>query len=281
MQRMNKRHRPGVFVATLVLLGVAGPASAQWRNVPAEDAPRTPDGRIDLDAPPPRHADGRVDLQGIWMPDDNRYIRDLARDIGDAAVPYRPWARALYDERKTGAHSREDPDAHCLPQGVPKIDFVSYPWKLIETPDSVVIIYETFSFWRQIFTDGRELEDTAKPAWMGYSTGRWDGDTFVAVTRGFNGKVWLDQVGRPTTDQLTVTERFTRTHYGHMSIEVTIDDPGAYTRPWGATQVVHLRPGWEPLEFICNENNRDVESLPGESYVLPNIEAARRKGYLD
>jgi len=283
MYEKNGLHRRAILILAAILLtfGSAGPASAQWRNVPDENAPRTADGEIDLDAPPPRLANGRIDLEGIWMPDDNSYIRDLARDIGDDAVPYRPWAKRLYDERKTGAHSGEDPDAHCLPQGVPKIDFVSYPWKLVETPESVVIIYETFSFWRQIFTDGRELEPTAKPAWMGYSTGHWDGDAFVVVTTGFNGKAWLDQVGRPTTDELTVTERFTRTQYGHMSIEVTIDDPGAYTSPWGATQTVHLRPGWEPLEFICLENNRDVESLPGEGYVLENIEAARRKGYLD
>jgi hypothetical protein len=187
----------------------------------------------------------------------------------------------LFDERKDGAHSREDPDAHCLPQGVPKLGWVSYPWKLIETPSSIVILHETFTFWRQIFTDGRTVDPSATPAWMGYSTGRWEGDTFVVETTGFNGKAWLDQLGRPTTDQLRVTERFTRTHFGHLRIDVTIDDPGAYTAPWSASQVVHLRPGWEPLEFICLENNKDVDSLPGEDYVLTNIEAARRKGYLD
>jgi len=272
---------PLVVTLGFLLTAAAAPGYTQWLNTPEENAPRTPDGEIDLEAPPPRLANGRVDLQGIWMPDDNRYIRDMALDIGDDNVPYRPWAKALFDERRTGAHSREDPDAHCLPQGVPKIGWVSYPWKLIETPSSVVIIYETFTFWRQIFTDGRELDPYAKPAWMGYSTARWEEDTFVVTTRGFNGRSWLDQLGRPTTDQLTVIERFTRTHYGHMEIAVTIDDPGAYTAPWGATQVVHLRPGWEPLEFICLENNRDIESLPGEDYVLSNIEAARLKGYLD
>lgn len=253
----------------------------QWVDTPEENLPRTDSGEVDLNAAPPRLKNGRIDLQGIWMPDDNRYLRDLARDIGNENVPYIPWARALYEERRTGQHSREDPDAHCLPQGVPKINFVSYPWKLIETPNSVVIVYETFNYWRQIFTDGRVLEETAKPAWMGYSTGHWEQDTFVVETRGFNGKIWLDQVGRPTTDQLTVTERFTRTHFGHMEIAVTIDDPGAYTAPWGATQTVHLRPGWEPMEFICGENNRDISSLPGEDYLLSNIEAARIKGYLD
>jgi hypothetical protein len=256
-------------------------ASGQWVNAPTAEIPRTADGEVDLEAPPPRLASGRVDLQGIWMPDDNRYIRDLAVDLGDDNVPYQPWAKRLFDERKDGAHSREDPDAHCLPQGVPKIDYVSYPWKLIETPSSIVILYETFTFWRQIFTDGREVDANARPTWMGYSTGAWDGDTFVVETSGFNGKAWLDQLGRPTTDRLQVTERFTRTHFGHMRIEVTIDDPGAYTAPWSAAQVVHYRDGWEPLEFICTENNKDVDHLPGGEPGLTNLEAARQKGYLE
>jgi hypothetical protein len=270
-------------VALLLCLAPGRAIHAQWVNAPDVNAPRLSNGEVNLDAPPPRHANGRVDLQGVWMPDDNRYIRDLALDIGDDKVPYQPWARRLFDERKDGLHSGEDPDAHCLPQGVPKLGYVSYPWKLVETASGFAILYETFTFWRQIFTDGRTVDPRAKPAWMGYSTGRWDGDTLVVTTTGFNGKSWLDQLGRPTTDKLTVTERFTRTHYGHMRIDVTVDDPGAYTAPWSASQIVHLRPGWEPLEFICNENNKDVENLPGspEAAGLTNVEAARLKGYLD
>ncbi len=264
--------RSGAGVA-IALAMLSQSAAAQWLNAPVPELPRKVDGSVDMEAPPPRLADGRVDLQGIWMPDDNRYIRDLARDIGDDNVPYQPWARRLFDSRKDGLRSSEDPDAHCLPQGVPKINFVSYPWKLIETPDAVVIIYETFTYWRQIFTDGRAVDPNAKPTWMGYSTGQWEGGSLVVETTGFNGMPWLDQLGRPSTDQLRVTERFTRTAVGHMSIEVTIDDPGAYTAPWSATQVVHLRPGWEPVEFICGENNRDIDSLPGSGLVVPNVEA--------
>ena len=275
-----------VAVPTAALLLWLAPGlaiHAQWVNAPDANAPRLPNGDVNLDAPPPRHANGRVDLQGVWMADDNRYIRDLALDIGDNKVPYQPWARRLFDERKDGSHSGEDPDAHCLPQGVPKLGYVSYPWKLLETPSGFAILYETFTFWRQIFTDGRTVDPSAKPAWMGYSTARWDGDTLVVTTTGFNGKSWLDQLGRPTTNKLKVTERFTRTHYGHMRIDVTVDDPGAYTAPWSASQLVHLRPGWEPLEFICNENNKDIENLPGnaEAAGLTNIEAARLKGYLE
>jgi len=263
---------PSGAVLVLVLCLLAAPLSAQWTNLPEPQVPRAADGRMDLEGPPPRLVGGRIDLQGIWMPDSIRFLRDLARDMDPEDVPYQPWAEALFDQRKDGSHSREDPDANCLPQGVPKVNFVPFPWKVIETPNSFVIIYETFTYWRQIFTDGRELGPNALPSWMGYSTGTWEGDTFVVETRGFNGKAWLDQLGRPTTDQLHVTERFTRTSFGEMTIDVTIDDPGAYTAPWSASEVMRLRPDWEPNEYICGENNKDLESLPGGN-VVPNISA--------
>ena len=234
-------------------------AWGQWINVP------TPKTQPDLRAAAPRQANGKPDLTGSWSSDDNRYLRDFALDMKPEDVPFEPWAKALFEQRKDGAHSREDPDAHCLPQGVPKIDFVAYPWKVVETPNSFVIIYEAFNLWRQIFTDGRQMDPDANPTWMGYSTGKWEGDTLVVDTRGFNGKLWLDQLGRPTTEKLHVIERFRRIDYGHLRIEVTIDDPGAYTRPFRATAEVHLRAGWEPIEFICNENNKDVEHLPGNA----------------
>src|SRR5688572_26212836 len=143
-----------VAPAAVLLLCAPRPGNGQWLNAPEPNVPRLANGEVDLEAPPPRHANGRVDLQGVWMADDNRYIRDLALDIGDDKVPYQSWARRLFDERKDGLHSGEDPDAHCLPQGVPKLGYVSYPWKLIETLSGFAILYETFTFWRQIFTDG-------------------------------------------------------------------------------------------------------------------------------
>jgi len=239
-------------------------AFCQWINVPPLKAPRTNSREIDLKAPAPRGPDGRPDLSGSWSPDDNRYVRDFALDMKPEDVPYLPWAKKVFDERKDGSHSGEDPDAHCLPQGVPKIDSVQYPWKVIYTPNSIVIIYESFNYWRQIFTDGREMSPDANPTWFGYSTGKWEGDTLVVDTRGFNGRAWLDQLGRPTTEKLHVIERFRRVDYGHLIIDVTIDDPGAYTKPFSNRQEMHLRPGWEPIEFICGENNKDLPHLPGQ-----------------
>ena len=214
------------LVAVLAMLLSGSEAAAQWLNVPRAALPRTADGQPDLKAPAPRRPDGKPDLTGIWRSTDNKYLRNLAADMNPDDVPYQPWAKALFEARKGGAHSREDPDAHCLPQGVPKIDSVAYPWKIIQTPNSYVFVYETFTYWRQIFTDGRTVDPDANPTWMGYSTGRWDGDAFVVDTRGFNGKVWLDQLGRPSTDRLHVIERFTRPDMGRLVIDVTSDDPG-------------------------------------------------------
>ena len=253
--------------ATLLLGAMVGTAGAQWTNVPPLTAPRTASGEVNMNAPTPRRTDGKPDLRGAWSPDDNRYLRDIGRDIQPEDFPFQPWSRALFDQRKDGSHSREDPDAHCLPQRVPKIDSVAYPWKVIETPNSMVIIYETFNYWRQIFTDGREMDPAATPTWMGYSTGAWQGDDFVVHTRGFNGNAWLDQLGRPSTERLHVIERFRRVNYGRLLLDITIDDPGAYTNPFTVTQEIHLRPGWEPWEFICNENNKDLEHLPGSPEV--------------
>jgi hypothetical protein len=253
-------------VATLLVATSTPVLLAQhWTKVPPPGIPLTRDGKPDLFAPAPRTPDGKPDLSGKWSSKDNTFARDLATGLKEEDVPFQPWAKALFDKRKDGSYSREDPDANCLPQGVPKIGALAYPWRLIQTPGSIVIIYEAFTLWRQIFMDGRELVADPNPTWMGYSTAKWDSDTLVIDTRGFNGRHWLDQLGRPSTNKLHVIERFHRRDFGHMDIHATIDDPGAYTRPWSVKQEVALRYDTELMEFICNENNRDVAHLPGGS----------------
>jgi hypothetical protein len=253
----------GFVLAVFVLSAHA--LAQHWTKVPPPHVPRTADGTPDLSAPVPLLADGKPDLTGPWSSKDNSFLRDIAAGMPPDQVPFQPWARALFDQRKDGSHSREDPDASCLPQGVPKIDAVAYPWKMIRTAGSIVVIYEAFNLWRQIFTDGRELVADPNPTWQGYSTGRWDRETLVVETKGFNGKAWLDQLGRPTTEALRVTERFRRKDVGHMEIQITIDDAKAYTRPWTVTEQVYLQPDADLMEFICNENNRDLPHLPGSS----------------
>jgi len=255
-----------VVIAALLACIVASAAHAQWWTGVPNTIPRKANGEADLAAPAPRTKDGHPDLSGIWNPNGNRFLRDIAVDLKPGDVPFQPWAKKVADERADGSHSREDPDANCLPQGVPRIGAAPAPWKIVQTPGLIVVVHEAFSLWRQIFLDGRKLADTVSPTWLGYSTGRWEGDTLVVDSRGFNGKTWLDQVGKPTTEQLHVIERYTRKDFGHMDLEITIDDPGAYTKPWTVKQDTTLLLDTELLEFICNENNRDLEHLPGKPF---------------
>ena len=254
----------GVAASMAILLLFCVPVRAQWVKVPAAAIPRMPDGKPNLAAPAPRLPNGQPDLSGIWQPNGNRYAVNIARDLKAADVPFLPWAQTLAAERADGSHEAEDPSANCLP-GVPLIGAAPPPWKLVQTPGSVIILHELMNAWRQIFLDGRELSEDFTPAWMGYSTGKWEGDTLVVDTKGFNGKAWLDQLGKPTTDALHVVERFRRRDFGHMEIQITIDDPKAYTKPWTVTEEVHLLTNTELLEFICNENNVDVKHLPGHA----------------
>jgi hypothetical protein len=250
-----------VAAATLFLVSVLStPLSAQpwWAKVPSPAVPRTPDGRVDLTAPAPRLPDGKPDFSGVWNPPTG-YLRDLAKDLKEP-VPFQPAAKALYDERSAGLHWREEPDANCLPQGVPKVLLAPAPWRMVQTPERIFFIHEAFNLWWQVFMDGREfvVSSEVTPTWHGYSIGKWEDDTLVVDSRGFNGKVWLDQLGKPSTEALHVTTRFRRKNFGHMDIQVTIDDPQAYTKPWSANVEVTLVPNGELMEFICLENEKDV-----------------------
>ena len=250
--------------SAVLCIAIAAPLSAQWLKHPTPGIPRTPDGKPNLNAPAPRTADGKPDLSGIWEPEGTKFIRNLAADLKPGDVSFQPWAEALYNERLTGVLSKQEPDANCLPQGVPKINAAPVPWRIVQTPGMVVILYEAFTQWRQIFTDGRALPNDPNPTWLGYSVGKWDGDTLVVDTIGFNGKAWLDQQGHPASDALHVTERFRRPTLGKMELTITIDDPKAYTKPWTVTETPHLLADTELLEFVCLENERDQKHMIGK-----------------
>jgi hypothetical protein len=251
-------------VGLLLLTGV--PLHGQWNKLPEPKIPRTANGKPNLSAPAPRLPDGHPDLSGIWEPNGGRYTQNLGADLKPGDIPYQPWAKTLADQRVDGSHEKEDPTANCLPHGVPRISGSPPPWKVIQTPGLIVILYEAHMLWRQIFLDGRELSNEFPPAWLGYSTGKWDGDTLVVETKGLNGKAWLDQLGKPTSDALHVIERFRRKDAGHMDVQITIDDSKAYTQPWTVTEQVHLLTDTDLLEDICNENNRDLAHLPGDTF---------------
>ena len=159
---------------------------------------------------------------------------------------------------------------------MPRSDFVGYPLKILEPPGMVVILYEAVHAYRQIFTDGRALPKDPNPNWFGYSIGRWEGDVLVVESSGFNDNVWLDNAGRPATEALKVTERFVRKNFGQMDIEITIDDPKAYTKPWSVTQQLAFQPDTELLEYICNENNKVLRHHPEEHRALARRRASER-----
>jgi hypothetical protein len=255
------RHVVGVAIA-LCLASL--PLSAQWRNLPTDGVPVGADGKPNMAAPAPRTAAGRVDLSGIYQ-SSYKYFQNIAADLGLDKVPMTDEAKKIHASRVTGLLGWEEPDAHCLPQGVPKVNMAPVPFRIVQTDKLVVIVYEAFNLWRQVHLDGREFADDLNPSWMGYSKGRWEGDALVVETRGLNGKQWLDHGGLPASDKLVVTERFRRPAFGRLEIDVTINDPTYYTRPWTATVQTRLMPGVELFEFICNENERS------SAHMGPNI----------
>ena len=243
------------------VLTMAGAASAQWLNYPTAGIPRNLDKKPDMTAPAPRTSDGKPDLTGIWEAQDQTYFFDLAAGLKPEDVVLTPWARAIQKQREERDHV-DDPLALCLPHGVPRVNTNGlFPFKIIQTPAVVVILYEQLGLFRQVFMDGRKLGNDPNPAWLGYSTGRWDGDTLVVNTSGFNDKTWLDtNKGRPASEELHVQERFRRTNFGNMELRATIDDPKAFTKPWTTTtQKMHLLLNTEILEFSCNENEKDIQ----------------------
>jgi hypothetical protein len=245
---------------------IASPA-AQWLNHPTPGVPRTPDGKPNLAAPTPRAADGKPVLAGLWR-SSLRIVADITRGMNGGDVPFQPWAKALFEQRLAN-NSRDDPTANCIVGGVPRSDLVGYPFKILQVPGMVVVLYEAVHAYRQIFTDGRELPKDPNPAWFGYSVGRWEGDVFVVETAGFNDNVWLDNAGRPATGELRVTERFIRKDFGHLDLEITINDPKTYTKPWTVTQPLAFQPDTELLEYICNENNKYFEIVPKQEESRP------------
>jgi hypothetical protein len=252
-----------MFLKSLAFsLLVLAPLPAQWK-VTDKGVPRTADGKPNLSAPAPRRADGKPDLTGIWIADPPK-LRDVTAGLKPGEVSMQPWAAKLFAERETGELSALDPDANCLPQGVPKINSTPLPFKILQEPNLIAILYEAFDQFRQIFMDGRTVPKDANPQWFGYSVGKWDGDTLVVESSGFNGQAWLDQVGHPSTDALRTTERFRRRDFGHMDVVSTIDDPKAYTKPWSFTQPLRLLVDTELLELVCNENNKDLPHLKGK-----------------
>jgi hypothetical protein len=239
---------------------------AQWFRYPTPGIPRLPDGRPNLSAPAPRDANRRPELSGIWagwrwdLPLTDSLFFDLARDLPPSDVEMTPWAAAIQAQRESRDHV-DDPIGYCLPPGVPRIDLMMQ-FKILVTPQETALLYETAAglMFRQVFTDGRRLPEVTEPTWLGYSIGRWEGDTFVVETTGFKDAGWLDsRKGRPHSDALHVTERFHRIDFGHLALTITINDPKAYRKPWTVTTTLNLMPDTELLEGFCDNHDKTME----------------------
>jgi hypothetical protein len=214
--------------------------------------------------PTPRLSDGKVDFggKGVWAPiwvldwSDPKYV-DKAVE-----VPFTPWGLDTFTQRRETL-SKDDPEGYCLPPGVPRYTGTPYPFQLIQLADRVVILYEGAShMYRIVFMDGRKHSSDPNPTWLGESIGWWEGnDTLVVDTIGFNGRSWLDYVGHPSTEALHVVEKFRRPDYLTLAYEATIEDSKAYTKPWTTSFKVPFRPGWDLLEYVCLENNKDLQHL--------------------
>jgi hypothetical protein len=246
------------LLAGTVFILIASSSAAQWIEHPTPGIPRTADGKPNLTAPAPRTRDGKPDLSGMWTREPDRYYNNAAADLKPADV--QPWAQALY-QRRLADFGKDSMEAQCLPLGPAAFTTPFFDFKFIQTPSLIVILLEDLTY-RQIHMDGRQLPKDPNPSWMGYSVGRWDGDTLVVESNGFTERSWLDYDGHPHTEALRMTERYRRRDLGHLDVEVTFDDPGAYAKPWTVSVPLDLFPDTELLEYVCRENEKFIARIP-------------------
>ena len=277
-------------LAIVVMAGASGSLEAQWFKYPSPRAPRAANGDVDLSAAAPRLANGRPDLSGVWMTAEpacvirgtlpvsellkiipaskkcpprtasfSRQSFNLGIDM-PGGLPYQPWLAKLVDER-TANQAIDDPHIRCLPDLFLRAYGLPHYLKFIQTPDLLVMLNEYNGVYRQVFTDGRPLPEAPNPSWQGYSTATWSDDTLVIDTIGFRDGLWIDWGGSVITEAAKVRERIRRPDFGHLEIEVTVDDPKAYTKPWTVTLRQQFAADTELIDEICAEGERFVEKL--------------------
>jgi len=266
----------------LLLTGVTA-VHAQWLNVRDSGAPRTKDGKPNLSAPAPRATDGKPDLSGVWQ-GEGAPISELMKilpagvnGLGEDPPPMaffnvlagikpeesslRPEFVAEYQQRAAVALT-EPPPAFCTPSPTPFVDSFPAPFKIVQTPKLTLVLYESDTDFRQIFTDGRKHPADPQPSWLGYSIGKWQADTLVVETVGLTDLAPLDIFGHPHSEPMRVTERFHRRDFGHMDLQVTIDDPKFYTKPFTYKMNLVLLPDTDLIESFCVENEKDAAHVP-------------------
>jgi hypothetical protein len=268
-------------VVGIMVLGAVTYSHAQWVKYPDARTPRTKDGKPNLTAPAPR-LNGKPDLSGLWQAEktpEHEYERVLGKGFTALQVdthditkhvlnvfwgmkpedePLRPEAASILKRRQE--NPLEYPHTQCLPGSIP-LALLVFTFKIIHTPLEIVMLSETADPPRQIHTDGRPLPKDPDPTWMGYSVGRWEGNTLVVDTVGFNDRGWLDGFGHPRSESMHITERYRRRDFGHMDLEIAFNDPKYYTRPFTISTELKLIPDSDLLEYVCNENEKDRPHL--------------------
>jgi hypothetical protein len=242
----------------LLVLMVAGicavAAEAQWLSYRTPGIPRTADGKPDLSAPLPRTADGKPDFTGVWR-----------MDLSAQEPPkLQPWAEVVAKRRMEDLR-RDSPEALCLPGPIAGMGV----GKIVQTPGLLLMLYDG-TLYREIFLDGRALPNNPNPDWMGYSIGRWDGETLIVESIGFHDRTWLRGDGVPGSEHLRITERIFRADFGHLEVRATYVDPSVLLAPWNVTTKFVLD-DVQPLEYVCSENERDRAHMVGKASDLRSV----------
>jgi len=292
---IRRRYEALVTVA-FVILGTplaSPPLAAQWLKYPTAGVPRKSDGKVNMVAPAPRMADGKPDFSGIWTtaepntprsglsspkqtsgpraaqnpndeqsPSDATASRQMA-NIGidlPGGLPYQPWLVPIVKER-TDNLAKDDPHIKCLPDNFLRAYGLPHLLKFVHTPSLLVVLNEMNAGYRQVFTDARPLPEDPTPSWQGYSSGKWSGDTLVIDTIGLRDDTWIDWVGSVVTQAAKVREQIRRPDFGHLEIQVTVDDPRAYTKPWTVTLKERIVVDVELIDEICAENEQSLKHM--------------------
>ena len=274
-------------VMALVILGTlcaSDRLTAQWLNNPTAGTPRKADGKVDMTAPAPRMVNGKPDLSGLWMtaepnrgngrgtqppakvPDEpgdqknitaSRQMKDIGVDL-PGGLPYQSWLIPIVKER-TANEALDDPHIRCLPDNFLRAYGLPHLLKFVHSPQLLVVLNEMNAGYRQVFTDGRPLPKDPNPAWQGYSSAQWSGDTLVIDTIGLRDDTWIDWNGSVLTEAANVREEIRRPDFGHLEITVTVDDPKAYTKPWTVMLKQRIVVDAELIDEVCLENEKFVE----------------------
>jgi hypothetical protein len=278
------RFRGAILIGLLAAMSAT--IDAQWAQYTPASTPKAKDGRPNLTAPVPLAASRKPDLTGVWQIDaspipelmkllpggenglgedlPNKHFINIYADYEFGKEPLTPAAAAanMAILQRGLATTSDAPNIRCLPDGFPLVQTTPTPFKIVQTNDVTLVLAESSTTFRQIFTDGRPLPRDPQPSWMGSSVGHWEGQTFVVETTGFNDRAALDAMGHMHSTALKVTERYRRRDYGHMDIEMTFEDPNTLTTPVTVKFPARLRPETDLIEFFCAENERDRDHLP-------------------